>query len=160
VYGREQTSMQVSQKPGKRIMMAVSLVVGSIVALFGIYLACASVFFIHKAVAVEATIVESRRDFVPMGRGSALAYVPVIELPSTGERVRVDTHRENEPYIIGERLSVLCQAGVRCIPNTFLDKWGNALIDLGLSLLFFAPPIYYFRYSQESVVNSASPKSS
>lgn len=52
--------------------------------------------------------------------------------------IRVDTYSKEPIYKVGQHLSTLCDsASLKCIPNTFLAKWGDAAVLFFLSCVFF-----------------------
>src|SRR5258705_13457584 len=103
----------------KRITVVACFLVGICVLLIAIYTLVIEISFVQKAEASEASIVEVRPEYVAGGKGSALAYVPVVELPGTQARVRVDTFSKQPIYKVGDRIALLCDASLlKCKRNT------------------------------------------
>jgi len=107
----------------------------------GLYVLITQMVFAIRASAHNGTIVEVRHELVPKGKGSVLAYVPVVQVPD-GEHgfvtIRVDTYSEEPVYRVGQQLSALCDySSLKCIPNTFLAKWGDATALFFASFVFF-----------------------
>lgn len=125
----------------------VFLFLGVVVLLISLYVFGVEVSFFYSASAFDASVVEIRHEYVPAGRGSILAYVPVVETPNTHDRLNVDTSNEEDIYTIGTRMSVLCDLSTskRCIKNTLFDAWGGGTVDLALSSLFLALSLFYYR---------------
>ncbi|HBB94677.1 MAG TPA: hypothetical protein DC054_04745 [Blastocatellia bacterium] len=143
----------------KRTGMVACFFVGLIVLCISLYVLATEMYFFHGATAVEAVIIEVRHEYVAAGRGSVLAYVPVVEIPNRGDRISVDTSSEDNVYSIGTRMSVLCVLSVsrRCIRNTFLDTWGDGIIDLIIALLFLLPSLLYFRRLKQESQAASTP---
>jgi hypothetical protein len=128
-------------RPAKRVTMAATGFLGVATLCMGLYVFITQMVFALRASAQNGTIVEVRHEQVPRGRGSLLAYVPVVQVPA-GENgfvtIRVDTYSEEPIYKVGQHLSTLCDsAKLKCIPNTFLAKWGDAAVLIFLSFVFF-----------------------
>lgn len=124
----------------KRLARMATVFLGGLTFCIGLSLLIMQILFVMRASEQNATIVEVRYEYVPRGRGSVLAYVPVVQVPGENGLVtiRVDTFSEEPIYKVGQRLSTLCDsASLKCIPDTFLEKWGNAAVLLALSFLFF-----------------------
>jgi hypothetical protein len=119
-------------------------VLGLLLLPISVYVLATEIFFYHAANKVEATIVEVRHQHVPAGRGSILAYVPIVELPHTGDRIEVNTSSVENVYLVGGRLSLLCDlaASKQCIESGFFDVWWG-LVELSLSLLLLVPSSLY-----------------
>lgn len=126
--------------PAKRVTMAATVFLGGATLCAGLYVFITQMVFALRASAHDGTIVEVRHEQVPRGRGSVLAYVPVVQVPSENGfvTIRVDTFSEEPIYKVGQQLSTLCDsASLRCIPNSFLAKWGDATVLFLLSFVFF-----------------------
>lgn len=119
-------------------------------------------FFCNSAVQ-RGTVADVSYENVPRGRGSVMAYVPIVELENSSglsERVKVDTSEDSPKYVIGSKMELRCAAGPHrvCRENRFIDLWASSLIalifglimtGLGLSLRrrarngdFIQPPLY------------------
>jgi len=126
-----------------------SLLMGLLLLSIACYLFIIEIVFVSKATRFDATIVEVRSELVPKGKGSVFAYVPVVEVSDVGHgtmKVKVDTYNEEPVYRIGDQMRLLCDSSLlTCIPNTFLDKWGNSAVDFLLSLVFLSIPVLYHR---------------
>ena len=112
----------------------------------GLYVFIPQMLFVLRASERNGTIIEVRHEQVPRGRGSVLAYVPVVQVPA-GEHgvvaIQVDTFSEDPIYKVGQQMSTLCDSSApKCIPNTFLAKWGDAAVLFFLSFVFF---LFVFR---------------
>jgi hypothetical protein len=130
--------------------MAVALFVGVVLLLAALYLFLSEAYFVHNASAFQALLVEVRHENVPRGRGSVLAYVPIVEVAIGNQRIRipVDTFSEEEIYKVGSSMDVLCDlSSQRCLKNSFFDKWGNSLLDFSLSFVFLLIPGLCWRRS-------------
>lgn len=67
--------------PSKRMTMAATVFLGLVTFCSGSYLLIQQIIFSLRAYEYDGTIVEVRHEQVPRGRGSILAYVPVIQVP-------------------------------------------------------------------------------
>lgn len=136
----------------KKLEAAACFVVGLIVLFISLYVLAAEMYFFHNATSFWAVVVEVRHEYVPAGRGSVLAYIPVVEIPNSKDRISVDTYSEENIYSVGARMSVLCDLSVsrRCIRNTFFDTWWG-LADLMFALLFLVPSLLYLRRPTHNV---------
>jgi hypothetical protein len=124
-------------RENKKLMAAGCFLVGLIVLAIAIYVLATELVFINSAKPLDATIVEVRHQYVAAGRGSKLAYVPVVELPETQASLPVDSSSEENIYSVGSKVSVLCNPS-RCIEDRFLKKWWG-LVDLLVAFLFLVP---------------------
>ena len=134
----------------KRRGVAVSLFIGVVFMVAALYAFITEGYFLHSASAFDSTILEVRHEYVPKGVGSALAYVPIVEIASASQRVRlrVDTFSEEETYNIGSKMDVLCDlSSQRCIRNSFFDKWRKSLFDFIISFVFLLIPGLSWRRS-------------
>jgi uncharacterized membrane protein len=116
--------------------------VGSIVLLIAIYVFVNRVTFLLDANASSAPIVSVAHEYVPAGRGSLLAYVPTVQVrdaEGNTREMKVNTSNKEPIYAIGQQLRVMCNLDRGCIEDSFFAKWGDCLIDLLISLLFFLP---------------------
>jgi hypothetical protein len=129
----------------KSALLVACLLVGAVLLIIAACLLIADIHFAFKAVTLDATIVEVRRESVRKGKGDILAYVPVIELEhsdGTLARVEIDTYSNEPIYRVGSKMQVMCElSSSKCIQNTFLDIWGNFLIDFGFAIVFLFFPI-------------------
>ena len=102
-----------------------TLIVGVLTLSIAAYLIIVEVAFVRKATAFDATIVEVRRESVHKGKGSVLAYVPIVEVPDVAHgavKIKVDTFNEEPVYRIDQRMKVLCDSSsLKCVRNTFID---------------------------------------
>ncbi len=120
--------------------------IGSILLLAGIYLLVRRTIFLVNANASISPIVSVSHEYVPKGRGSVLAYVPTVEVLDSqrrSQRLKVDTFNESPVYSIGQQMHVVCNPVRGCIEDTFAARWADGLLDLLISLVFFAPLLYY-----------------
>ena len=120
--------------------------IGSILLVVGVYLLIRRTVFLVNASASDAAIVSVSHEYVPKGKGSALAHVPTVEVrDSHGQslRLKVDTFNEAPVYSVGQHMQVMCNPARGCIEDTFAARWGDGLLDLLISLVFFAPLLYY-----------------
>ena len=129
------------------------LPVGSFMFLIAFYLLVTEIYFVHKATAFDASIVEVRKELVHKGKGSVMAYVPVVEIASgAGRNLRmtVDTFSEEPVYQVGDKMNVLCDlsASLKCTRNTFVSKWGDSLLDFLVALAFLSIPLVHYWRSQ------------
>jgi uncharacterized membrane protein len=117
---------------------------GVILLLISVYVLAVEWSFFHRATVVDATIIDVRHKYVAAGRGSILAYVPVVEIPATGDQLEVKTASGENVYSVGSKMNVLCDLNMSktCIRNNFFDVWWG-VVDLGLSLLLLAPSSIY-----------------
>jgi len=138
----------------KKLALATCLVVGLCLLLIAGYLFAAELSFLHRATALEATIVEVRTDSRGKGKGSVPAYFPMVEIPgSVGvSKVAVETFSEQPVYRVGDKIAVLWDpASLRCKKNTFVEKWGGFTLNFILSLVFFFfPLLHYWRLNRSS----------
>ncbi len=120
--------------------------IGLLILFVSCYVIGTEILFLHRAQAFDATIVDVRRETVAAGRGSVVAYVPVVEMPNTGERLVVDTSSEENIFSEGGRIEVLCDLSLsrKCIRDRFVDKWWG-LVDLALALFLLIPSFLYIR---------------
>ena len=121
---------------------AMGAIAGSIVLLVGIYLLVNRVIFLAQATSSSAPIVAVSHEFVAKGKGSVLAYVPTVQVRDNAGRtldLKVDTFNERPVYAIGQQMRVSCNLQHRCIEDTVFSRWGDVLIDLLISLVFFSP---------------------
>ncbi|MGH9928725.1 MAG: DUF3592 domain-containing protein [Pyrinomonadaceae bacterium] len=126
--------------------VAVLAFIGSILFIVGIYLLVRRTVFLVNATASNAPVVSVSHEYVPKGRGSVLAYVPTVEVRDTQGQalhLKVDAFDESPVYSIGQQMHVVCNAARGCIEDTFAARWGDGLLDLLISLVFFAPLVYY-----------------
>lgn len=129
--------------------------------LIAFYLLVTEIHFVHKAVSFDASIIEVRKEFVAKGKGSVLAYVPVVEIPLATDgnlKIRVDTFSEQPTYYVGDKIQILCEpSSLRCKKNTFVDKWGDFAVDFILSLVFLSIPLlHYWRFARSNTVRDAT----
>jgi hypothetical protein len=107
----------------------------------GSYTLITQIGFALRASANNGTVVEVRHELVPKGKGSVLAYVPVVEVPNADHglvTIRVDTYNEEPVYKVGQQLKTLCDlSSLECIPDTFLAKWGDPAALFGLAFVLF-----------------------
>jgi hypothetical protein len=130
--------------------MFTCLLVGSITLLMAFYVLGTEIYFVHKATPFDASIVEVRHELVRKGKGSTMAYVPLVEIASGTYRqtgVPVDTFSEEPVYRPGDKMEVLCNlpASQKCIRNTFVGKWGDSLLDFVFALIFLSIPLLFGR---------------
>jgi len=111
---------------------------------------------LSNSTSYDAKIVEVRHEYVPQGKGSILAYVPVVQANGV-HSLKVDTYSEENIYVVGRTMEVMCDFSVsqRCIENTFFGKWGDFLITFSFSLLFLIPSLLHFRRLKQSDPNAA-----
>lgn len=133
----------------KRLNLFACLLLGVCLLLIGFYLLATEIYFVHKASAFDASIVEVRKERVHKGKGSVMAYVPVVEIASGTDRnlrMTVDTFSEELVYRVGDKMNVLCNLSEspRCIKNTFASKWGYSLLDFFFALVFLSIPLVYY----------------
>jgi hypothetical protein len=133
----------------KKMAVVACLVVGSIALLIAFYLLITEIYFVHKATAFDASIVEVRQELVHKGKGSVMAYVPVVEIASINDRnvrMTVDAFSEEPVYRVGDKMNVLCDlsASLRCTRNTFVSKWGDSLLDFVVALAFLSIPLLHY----------------
>ena len=129
----------------KRTVVVLTLM-GSILLLVAIYLFSVRLIFLASASSFDAPIVAVTHESVPKGRGSVLAYVPTVQVRDSQGRpltLKVDTSSEELVYSLGQTMRVVCNPNRGCIEDRFMARWGDGLIDLILSLVFFAPLLYY-----------------
>jgi hypothetical protein len=125
-----------------KFVSAIGGLVGSIVLLIGVYLFVNRVVFLAHATSSSAPIVSISHEYVSRGKGSVLAYIPTVQVRDSAGRtldLRVDTFDEESVYTVGQRMRVSCSPQHGCIEDTFFSKWGDFLIGLLISLLFFSP---------------------
>ena len=132
----------------KKMALLASLLLGLCLLLIAFYLLATEIYFVHNATLFDASIVEVRRELAHKGKGSAMAYVPVVEIVSGTDRnlrITVDTFNEEPVYRLGDKLYVLCDLSdsPRCIRNTFASKWGDSLLDFVFALVFLAIPLLH-----------------
>jgi hypothetical protein len=128
-------------------------VLALIVLLFAIYLLFTRIIFLVNARLSETRVVAVVRENVPKGRSSVLAYVPIVEIRDAQgqlQQVKVSTFNEEPIYVVGREMRVMCAPTRGCIEDTFLAKWGDTLIDLLISLVFFVPLLHYRLVSKPS----------
>jgi len=130
----------IANKP--KYISAICAFLGSILLIVAVYLFINRIIFLAHATSSSAPIVAVSHEYVPKGRGSVLAYVPTVRVSSLDGRtldLRVDTFNEEPIYSIGQQLAVSCNLTRGCLEDTFFAKWGDGLIDLLISLVFFSP---------------------
>jgi len=132
-----------------KLAIIACLVVGFVGLLIAVYLLVPQIYFVYTATAFDATIVEVRKELVHKGKGSVMAYVPVVEISvTTNRRVRttVDTFSEEPVYRVGDKMEVVCDvsATLKCTRNTFVSKWGDSLFDFAIALAFLSIPLVHF----------------
>ncbi len=133
-------------KSWRKRTVAGCALMGSIILIVAIYLFFVRITFLTRASSFDAPVVAVTHEYVPKGRGSALAYVPTVEVRDSQGRLlqlKVDTSSEAPVFALGQRLRVICNPDRGCIENTFVASWGDGLIDLAISLVLFAPLLYY-----------------
>jgi hypothetical protein len=133
-----------------RRAVAGSLFVGTVILMAALYSFLGEANFVRRATPFDAALVEVHRQYVPKGRGSALAYVPIVEIVHAQKLVRipVDTFSEEPVYNVGGSMDVLCDlSSQRCIKNSFFEKWGNSLLGFALSFVFLLIPALCWRSS-------------
>ena len=133
----------------KRLALLVCFGIGVFLLVISLYQLVAEVYFVYNAKVFDAAVVEVRRDLVSKGKGSTLAYVPIVEITDeTGRslRIKVESFSEEPVYQTGDRIQVLCNlSSMKCIQNNFVQKWGNFALTLVLSLVFLSIPLFYYR---------------
>ena len=132
----------------KRRAVAGSLFIGAVILVAALYSFVREAYFVRRAAPFAAPIVEVHHQYVPKGRGSALAYVPVVEIVNDGRPVKipVDTFSEEPVYNVGTSMDVLCDPSLqRCIENRFVEKWGNSVLAFVLSFVFLSVPVLAWR---------------
>jgi hypothetical protein len=125
-----------------KFVSAVGAFVGSILLMIGTYLFVNRAVFLSHATSSLAPIVSISHESVSKGKGSVLAYVPTVQVRDSAGRtldLKVDTFSEEPVYRIGQQMRVSCNPQTECIEDTFISKWGDFLIVLLVSLLFFSP---------------------
>lgn len=130
---------------GSRAVTVLALI-GVIVFTVGVYVLAREVVFLANANAYTASIVSVSHEYVAKGRGSVLAYVPTVEVRDAAGRslkLKVDTFDESPRYSIGQQMQVVCNPARGCIENTFSARWGDSLLDFLISLVCFAPLLYF-----------------
>ena len=132
----------------KHSTLVVCSFIGLVILGIALYLLVTNTIFFGKAKPFNAVIVGVSYEYVPKGRGSVLAYVPIVEVQNgAGSNVKIKafTWDERPVYHVGDKMQLLCEVSVSqtCIRNTFIDIWGNGLGAFILSLLFFSPLLYY-----------------
>jgi hypothetical protein len=124
-----------------RLSIAVTIFLGLAIFCAGSYVLITQTVFNLRASAHNGTVVEVRHELVPKGKGSVPGYVPIVEVPDANQRlttIRVDTYSEEPVYKVGQQLQTLCDlSSSKCIPDTFLAKWGDPAVLFGLSFIFF-----------------------
>ncbi len=133
----------------KKTAVMACLAAGSLIMLIAFYVLLLEIHFVRNAVKIHASIVEVRRDFVPKGKGSILAYIPIVEVrdvTGTQLRVPVDTFDKEPVYRVGDKMEVLCtlSGSFECKKNTFADKWGDFFVDFIVAFVFLLVPAVYF----------------
>ena len=133
----------------KKMALFACLLLGMCLLLIAFYLLAREIYFVHKATAFNASIVEVRTELVHKGKGSVMAYVPVVEIPSATDRnlrMTVDTFSEEPVYRVGDKMGVLCDlsASLKCTRNTFVSKWGDSLLDFVFALAFLSIPLVHY----------------
>jgi hypothetical protein len=130
----------------RKYVAAIGTLLGSIVMLVAIYLFFARIAFLSHSRSSDAPIVAITHEYVPKGRGSVLAYVPTVEVrdfQGRPLRLKVNAFNEAPVYAVGQQMRVVCDPERGCIEDTFFAKWGSILINITISLVFFAPLLYY-----------------
>ena len=137
----------------KRLGLLACFVIGVFLLMISLYHLVAEIYFVYNATAFDAAVVEVRRELVPKGKGSTLAYVPIVEIPDeTGKssKVKVESSNEEPVYQAGNKLQVLCNlSSMKCIENSLTQRWGNFAVTFILSLVFISIPLYYRRVRRE-----------
>jgi hypothetical protein len=125
-----------------KLISAICAFLGSILLVVAVYLFINRIIFLAQATSSSAPIVAVSHEYVAKGKGSVLAYVPTVRVQDAGGstlNVKVDACNEEPVYTIGQQLAVSCNPTRGCVEDTFFPKWGACLIDLLISLVFFAP---------------------
>lgn len=137
----------------KNLAMIACFLVGACLLGLTLYVFALEVYFVNRAVRLEGIVVEVREDLVPQGKGSAVTYIPIVEISSNNDQVVKVPIETFSTYPIGSRLEVLCALStpLKCKPNTFWAKWGKSTIDLSLSFIFISVPLFhYWRKKKEA----------
>lgn len=122
--------------------LVATFLIGTIVLIVAVVVCITRVNFIAESHSFHATIVDVSYEHVPKGRGSVLAYVPIVEVKNLDETrvIKVSTHDEQPVFQIGTELAVLCdlRSSGTCMRNTFNDLWlwPIALVAIGAGFLF------------------------
>lgn len=123
-------------------LCAVGALLGSIALLIAAYWCLSRIIFLTNATSSSATIVAVSYEPVPKGKGSMLAYVPTVRIQDaqgTPVDVKVDTFSKDPIYVVGQKMSVTCNATRGCVEDKFFAKWGAPLFDLLIAMFFFLP---------------------
>lgn len=133
----------------KKTTVIACLAVGLLIMFVAFYVLILEIQFVRRAVKFNASVVEVRRDLVSKGKGSIMAYFPVVEVrDGTGKqfRIPVNTYDKEPIYRVADKMDVLCtlSGSLECKKNTFADKWGDFFVDLIVSFLFLLVPLLYF----------------
>ena len=115
---------------------------GSVVLIVGAYLFINRIVFLAHASSYSAPIIDVSKESVSKGKGSVLAYVPIVRVQGvdgTATDHKVDTFNEENVYVIGRQMAVTCAPSRGCIEDTFFSKWGALLIDILIAAVCFLP---------------------
>jgi hypothetical protein len=100
-----------SEKQRKAVGALAAFAIAAVAICVGLYTVGSHLLFLIGSTVSDAQIIEVRHEYVPRGRGSALAYVPVIQLPDSRQSIKVATYDEQPVYTVGSSLSVRCKVG-------------------------------------------------
>ncbi|MBK9438873.1 MAG: hypothetical protein IPN51_12995 [Chloracidobacterium sp.] len=129
-----------------------SFFVGIVLLVFsGWSLSNAFLFYCYST-PTQAKIIEVFYEKVPRGRGSAMAYVPMVELTefNTSTRVKVDTNNDSPIYSVGSFMNLRCisNSGIECREFEGVTVWLPAIIAL-LGAVAFIGLGFFFRWKEQ-----------
>ena len=129
-----------ARKTNNKIAALLGLVVvGFPVFMLTFYALIVQTYFVYRATALEASIVDVQVESVPKGKGSTVGFIPVVEIPDqSGNKVRtkVDTYNEQPVFRIGDKMQLLCdRSSLKCIEHTFFEAWGKSALNFAGSIV-------------------------
>jgi len=117
-----------------------SIGAGIVILMFACWLLIEQTYFYWNSTPLQATIAEVLYEKVPGGRGSAMAYIPVVELDDFGQRIRIkiDTNDDAPIYSVGSPMSLRCRKEglVVCQEDEFIKPWIPGILAFILAVVF------------------------
>lgn len=96
--------------------------------------------FYLNSMPLSGRVIGVSYEMVPRGRGSAMAYVPIVELDEFGQgmRIKVDTSDDSPVYSIGSLMGLRCtrESTPLCRENKFASLWAASVVAFFITLAF------------------------
>jgi hypothetical protein len=104
-------------------------------------------FFYWNSMPLQGRVVEVSYEKVSSGRGSVMAYVPIVELNEFGQgmRIKVDTSNASAIYSIGSLMNLRCTSESMpvCRENRFFSLWSSSIIAFFITLVFLGLGLFF-----------------